>query len=101
VGDLAEDGALEEAVADDADEAGGDLVGDGGGDVAGAAFVVDQGAEGVADQGGAAGPAVVEGGVGAAAAGLLDHHGGPVGILGVPFQHGQEQVQLGPRGTPG
>ena len=106
----------EEAVADDADEAGGDLVGDGGGDPAGGAFVVDQGAEGVADQGGAAGPAVAEGGVGAAAAGLLDHHGGPVGVLGgqagegvgdraglpasglmlgVLLQHGQEQVQLG------
>jgi hypothetical protein len=117
VGDLAEDGALEEeAVADDADEAGGDLVGDGGGDSGGGSFAGDERPQGGADEVGAAAPALAEPWVGAAAAALLDDHGGPVGVLGgqagedvgdrvglpaggltlgVVLQDGQEQVELG------
>ena len=69
VGDLSQDGLLEEeAVADDADEAGGDLVGNVGGDPGGGSFAGDQGGERGADQVGAVAPAGAEPGVGAAAA---------------------------------
>src|SRR5918997_6137894 len=117
VGDLAEDGSLEEeAVADHADEAGGPPWGDVRGDPGGGSFAGDQGPQGVADEVGAAAPALAEAGVGAAAAALLDDHGRPVGVfggqtgedvgdraglpagglaLGVVFQDGQEQVELG------
>jgi len=58
VGNLAEDGPLEqEAVADNADEAGRDLVGDGRGDPAGRPLALDQAQQGVADEVGAAPPA--------------------------------------------